>query len=740
MSAHVGASNGDSNMETTASAPRLELGAGARLIVAAILLGIVVTTIRFLAGSWSFLNDGSGYNLIFVSAALLLVLGVYVAEPYFSRPADVIVNTVAIIVALMGVRNPQEFAFHGLAMASAVAILVVAIVVVALPRQVLPRTREIAYRVIRRVGRSSVLFPALYLLVLASFFMSRPLEFWLLFTVWLLLVFRRPVETFVHLVVGFFRNRARRMGRTIGRVDRRLSPRLVVVHRHVTAPIERGQLVELPTVGERSVFGIAHFDLYRAKGNDTVVEILTDGSEAIAMDRHGGLSTIPLTTPLEGGVCDVDAQTRSRLAADLPALDVVGFVAPGSDMERIEVEIPESFARKANLGVGAVVKADVASEEFLYQVFGARTAEESIDARDSRGYVRFHAHPVGRVKDEVSREIVPPTWIPDIYSAVRLEDPPARSGDPRGIGRLPGTSVTIPILAPHDLVTHNTAVLGVLGVGKTCLAFEIIQKVVSQTDAFVLVIDVTNEYRAALRDYVEFPIRADTVDGEEVQAGDVDHALRSPELPSRSVDDFRAEIAADLAEFLTAEAADSPRVRVVNPDLYRVTAEKKGSDKVVVTVEITLAEKTRIIAEELLNQLRAKGPSRGVARALIVFEEAHSLIPEWSGAHTGERTASNGTARVVMQGRKYGLGCLVIAQRTASVNKSILNQCNTVFGMRIFDDTGKEFLTNYFGRHLVTALPALADRHAIAVGRGLRAKSAMILELNDARDVRLRDD
>lgn len=45
----------------------------------------------------------------------------------------------------------------------------------------------------------------------------------------------------------------------------------------------------------------------------------------------------------------------------------------------------------------------------------------------------------------------------------------------------------------------------------------------------------------------------------------------------------------------------------------------------------------------------------------------------------------------------YGFGCLLVNQRTANVAKTILNQCNTVFAMRTFDDTGKAFLANYLG-------------------------------------------
>jgi DNA helicase HerA-like ATPase len=152
---------------------------------------------------------------------------------------------------------------------------------------------------------------------------------------------------------------------------------------------------------------------------------------------------------------------------------------------------------------------------------------------------------------------------------------------------------------------------------------------------------------------------------------------------------------------------------------------------------MTQAEKTRVIAEELFRILM-RSPIEDVkkAKVLLVFEEAHSLIPEWNSvAAEGDKNATNGTAKVILQGRKYGLGSLVITQRTANVSKSILNQCNTIFALRVFDDTGKGFLENYIGKDYADTLATLDERHAIAIGKGLRLKQPVIIRLNEREDV-----
>ena len=60
-----------------------------------------------------------------------------------------------------------------------------------------------------------------------------------------------------------------------------------------------------------------------------------------------------------------------------------------------------------------------------------------------------------------------------------------------------------------------------------------------------------------------------------------------------------------------------------------------------------------------------------------------------------------------------------------------MNQCNTIFALRVFDDTGKTFLENYIGKDYSDSLPTLEDRHAIVIGKGIGLKQPIIIQLND---------
>ena len=52
-----------------------------------------------------FINSEGTQNLWFFSGAFLIILGAYLVEPFFTKPSDVIVNSIAIFIALIGLSN-----------------------------------------------------------------------------------------------------------------------------------------------------------------------------------------------------------------------------------------------------------------------------------------------------------------------------------------------------------------------------------------------------------------------------------------------------------------------------------------------------------------------------------------------------------------------------------------------------------------------------------------------------------
>ena len=86
-------------------------------------------------------------------------------------------------------------------------------------------------------------------------------------------------------------------------------------------------------------------------------------------------------------------------------------------------------------------------------------------------------------------------------------------------------------------------------------------------------------------------------------------------------------------------------------------------------------------------------------------------------------------SQIALQGRKYGVGLLVIAQRTATVSKSVLTQCNTVISLSSFDETSLSFLANVYGESFKAVIPALPRLHAVVFGKGVRSERPVVVEI-----------
>lgn len=120
-----------------------------------------------------------------------------------------------------------------------------------------------------------------------------------------------------------------------------------------------------------------------------------------------------------------------------------------------------------------------------------------------------------------------------------------------------------------------------------------------------------------------------------------------------------------------------------------------------------------------------------------MLEEAHTVVPEWNFSGVSDKVSQpllNSIAQIALQGRKYNIGLLVIAQRTANVSKTILTQCNTIVSFQEFDKTSSDFLANYFGQDIVSSLPKLKFRQAIAAGKAFRSSVPMIFEVPEIQE------
>lgn len=731
-------------------------------IVSSILYVIIIIGIgKYLSGNFEFLIDSSNkFYILFVASALMLIMGDYLTEPYYTKPVDVIVKSFTILLVLGSVPLEKQatFLFYNVFFYINVFLLFSSTILVYLGNYGdNTRIKKFFLSFLIKFASPSIIFSLLYLLSLFSFFDSDTNDFIILFGIWLILVFKKPVEFIAKILASIWNfikkeDEDNSVGVAIGCDNPFLYKVEINNEIHQKNNIKKGNLIYLELQDNIGVVGIIFNEKHLLNKKWLSIYMLEDSNnEPLKIDikTNGFLennNTIYSKTNLVYSL-NIDS-LNSENKGIIENNDMyknkdsfIGFVSKDSDINKIKFHmlIDINNEKHLKIGEGTILSSKIFNKNTLFQVLNGLTNEEKLERYDNHGFTTVSAKKIGAF-NTTTNELSAIKWFPNIYSPVFLLDDNMNNYDySKFIGKLPGTNCGIPITNYDALITHNTAILGILGIGKSKLTFELLKKVEANTGAKIICIDITNEYARenGLFKYIEQ--NKIQYDDENAFNGinPTFEIIKSTEKDSGNLKLYKDELKKDLCNFLfnedtfTSESifSDNKKVRIYNIDYHKVSKGKKQYSKILIEA-LTLPEKTKIITEELFKIVSTLPMSeKQKSKVLLVFEEAHSLVPE-------DRTsASLGTAKYILQSRKYGLGSLVITQRTANVSKSILSQCNTIFGMKVFDTTGKEFLENFIGKDYAESLALLEDRHAVITGKAMDLKQPVIISLNDMNEV-----
>lgn len=665
-----------------------------------------------------------------------MLLGNLLVTPFYHKPADAISYAVAGAIGLLAVNLPSHHEYTPFdrslwltAISYIVVVLIASVLSIALKDASNSSLKKAALSLkllTDSIGGPRSVFSAVFLFALVTFHRDVPHEYLIIGLAWALIVAIQPLEALSFLLKrlwGVWSNRptAEELGEVVGHQI----PSVVLIRQQSNCSLTYGDLVGvrgdsgepglamvLDHVGFAEGAWIRALHLLRPSPN------LAQRSDSSREETTGIVSQIDLDDALLRSITDQIWTGKNRL---------IGLVAQDTDISRLRVELVRT---DLDLEEGRLLEVRIGSKAVLYQVVNGLTKEEIVQQKNKRGYVRCEAKKIGCWSESLQRfEIV--RWIPQPNAPVFLVEPTSAKVERSAIGHFPGTSYTVSV-DPHALVTHNAAILGILGAGKSFLSLELVERMI-EAGIKVVCLDLTNQYAQELSPYYDAEAMRPTI--EKLQSiGTEGKAVVSRNVEEGgSINKFAAAIRTVLGKFLKED--EKRRLLIFNPMAFEVWRQdsRPYEDKASMA-SLTPTEITRIFAEAALDVLQEQGMT-DEAKCCLVFEEAHSLIPEWNSvASEGDQVATNGTAKAILQGRKYGLGCLVITQRTANVTKSILNQCNTIFALRVFDATGMEFLKNYVGQDYAGVLSTLEDRHAVAFGRASSCRNPVLIRLNDRLD------
>ena len=126
---------------------------------------------------------------------------------------------------------------------------------------------------------------------------------------------------------------------------------------------------------------------------------------------------------------------------------------------------------------------------------------------------------------------------------------------------------------------------------------------------------------------------------------------------------------------------------------------------------------------------------------LLVCEEAHRYVPNRGEAQY--EAAQEAIRRIAKEGRKYGVGLMLVSQRPSDVEATVLSQCNSWIVLRITNDADRDHVRSILPDSmagLTKMLSGLRRREAIFVGQAAVLPSRiMIRALKDDQLPRSKD-
>ena len=356
----------------------------------------------------------------------------------------------------------------------------------------------------------------------------------------------------------------------------------------------------------------------------------------------------------------------------------VGIIREGSNVGKIKFEYSEN---QKDLQDGDLLELKVQDKRLFYQVTNGVVESDKLRDKNESGFIIGEAIQLGEWKNEkISFQKF--GWVPAINTPIfkanttDIKEQPYEYPSYK-LGVIPGTSLPS-VINLSDAVSHHMALLGVTGSGKSFLAQEIIKEL--QKDTKVICVDFTGEWKKML----------DPAEVEDFM--DIQSAINNDKVSIIELEDVSN----------TTESLTETERRL--QDIFSYAKNNEGCKKI-----------------------------------CLILEEAHTIVPETSflgdfGDYSANKALVNKMSQIALQGRKHGVGLLVIAQRTANVSKTVLTQCNTVVCFQAFDETSFNFLGNYIGKDLVQVLPNLKQYHAVVTGKAIKSNLPMIVDLTKIQD------
>lgn len=657
---------------------------------ALILIVISFITFYFLKGAFVFESTDIWFSLGIIG----LITGIFFIEHFFTRPTDVLVNSLIVGLALLSIPQSKfNIAWYIL------FVLIIGLFLLSLYLLFQPipnkyetepnKTKHFFFLLLTNLGKASVIYSAVLILSVITFEELADSKFYILL-LWALILIIKDLPW--HL---FKKGRDLEGVRTVGEVTKIIHPNIVRFRIFDTESCSKNSFVVLTKRGlYEDDSPIAYVIGYRNSPN--YVE-----AEAIFIDKTIDEDKIDKRVVVSKVNTDKSEKINKRLENNelYKNIDnILGIVRKETNISTLKFEITN---HSLDIEQGNLVSVSKGNRKILYQVVQGWLNEEPTIEKNERMFTTGTAEQLGEwMSDSVSFRTY--NWLPQENSVVslslsrniKLETIDIASLNPKhddywnhSIGTVPNSNYPVN-LNLKNVALYHTAILGVTGSGKSYLVYQLIEAFIKRK-VKIISLDVTGDHKSLLMSNI---------------------------IPWKG----KAE---EYKNFLNDEK-----------ELYSSIEFDKTFREGKSVIEVTYD-----ICDLVLNWCKKYRNNEEITnilpKVIIVMEEAHNLVPEIMSFKDDDRTTVIKTSQILMQARKYGLGFIIISQRTASITKNVLNQCNTLFAFKAYDQTGFDFMKNYLGENMVQSVPTLKNQQCILVGKGSCSDRPLISSISTTERV-----
>ena len=659
-------------------------------------------------------STGAGIWLLAAIAYWLLVL---ITTPFFTPPKDSLATAISVVLLLVPIDFSGVLVFKSLLQSIqivtiGISLAVALLALIAIFKQSGDKNSllgKICYQLSDKLGKGEILFTPVVTISALGFYQENINWALLISGFWVLMVVLKPVELIVKIFIYFqeLKNGEQKISETVGSVSRIDDPdivRVVLTNGAKTWKNKKVHLIHLPNDEHALVLPLF---------------IQMQGEEIIGTGLFSLTSEKPSFKTEAGGIYQYDrdglaTELINRLSGVSGDFEIVGLTVERSTIGNIRCQVVPGL----ELEKGMVMFANIRGKKVYYQILDAATGEESFKENPFGMHV-VSAAQLGVYDPKNGFQKFP--WLPDMNQPLFLvpeNETPEQILEQNEfiIGKMPHTNFGVPIVL-DDLIEYHSAVLGITGTGKTELVFDIVKNALDRGTK-VFCVDFPGEYRPRLSTHNPEVVGLSTD-----QVKELESSLFAVETGNFGA---KAERAA-LQKFLEKIKPE------INAQVENFITDDKKRLGIFELAEITNTKATLRTTEMYLSAIMDWArENRKAKQILIVLEEAHTIIPEVysSGFDADTQWIVGRIGQIALQGRKYGVGLLLVSQRTALVSKTILSQCNTYLTHSLVDKTSLEYLSGVYNSDHVQIIPNLGPREFLAHGKAVKSERPLVVRVD----------